>query len=461
MGAPRILVVDDNKDMAQGVAMVLREAPAEVESAYTADEACARLGERAFDLVVTDVRMPGQDGMQLLDVIVERWPRSKVVMLTAYGTVQSAVEAMKRGACDYVTKPFNNEELLLVVKRALRERQLEEDLQRLQAEFEGRYVFEGLVGRDAQMLGVFDAVRKVAPSHATVLVCGEHGTGKELVARAIHRLSGRKGPFVAFSAAALPDTLIDAELFGARKGAFTGADHDRKGHFVEANDGTLFIDEVGSMPPLVQVKLLRVLQEREVLPVGSSTPTKTDARVVAATNTDLLRATREGRFRDDLYYRLSVVRVALPPLRDRIEDVPLLAEHFLSRRCSERGIAKKRLSHRATRVLLLHEWPGNVRELMNVIDRAVLFCQDDVVEPKHISFDEEATAADLSEPQSYEATKREVLERFQRLFVERLLHECDGNITEAARRAGLTRAAVHRMLKRLGIAAPHPEARRG
>jgi len=445
---PRVLVVDDNHDMADGIALVLRELPAEVETVYSADAACAAMEKAPADLVMSDVRMPGRDGLELLDLLVKQWPRAKVVMITAHGSIDAAVAAMKRGACDYVTKPFHNQELSLVAGRALRERGLEDDARALRSQAEKRDVFEGMVGRDARMLVVFESIKKVAPTDATVLVAGEHGTGKELVARAVHRLSGRAGAFIAFNAAAVPENLVEAELFGSRKGAFTGADRDRKGHFLEADGGTLFIDEVGSMPASMQVKLLRALQEREVVPVGASAPVKTDVRVIAATNLDLLHATREGKFREDLFYRLSVVRISLPPLRDRVEDVPQLAAYFLKRRCRERGLPEKELSPRALRVLLLHEWPGNVRELQSVVERAVLFTPGATVDAEHILFDEDDEVGQV--PDSYEEAKKGIVERFQRTYIERLLADTGGNISEAARRAGVTRAALHRMLKRLG-----------
>ncbi|MBI4263518.1 MAG: sigma-54-dependent Fis family transcriptional regulator, partial [Acidobacteria bacterium] len=296
----RILVVDDKRDLARGVALVLGKLPAEIAVAYSAEEALDLLEQRPADVILSDIRMPGRDGLSLLDCVRERWPEARVILFTGYGTIDSAVDAMKRGAFDYLTKPFINDELLVVTRRALDEIQDEQEMARLRAELRGAYDFHGIYSRDRHMLPVIDAIRRVAPTGATVLIWGESGTGKELVARAIHAESPRAGrPFVAFNAAALPETLAEAELFGSKKGAYTGSDRDRKGLFLEADGGTLLIDEVASMPLGLQGKLLRALQEREVLPLGTGTPLQVDARVVATTNEEPRRLLRDGRLRRD------------------------------------------------------------------------------------------------------------------------------------------------------------------
>ena len=444
MSVPSVLVVDDQADMANGIAMLVGELPAEVRTANNVDQALELLEEHHFDLAISDIRMPGRGGMDLLAMIMQRWSHTRVIMITAFGSIDSAVEAMRRGAWDYVTKPFDNEQFVDVVRYALGKAESETGSER------DNPVFEGIVSKDPTMSAQFDVMSKVAPSDVSVLVCGEHGTGKELVARAIHRLSGRTGPFVAFAAGALPDTLAEAELFGCKKGAFTGATTDRKGYFVTASEGTLFIDEVATMSPALQVKLLRALQEREVIPVGSTEAVPTRARIVAATNVDLLAMGRDGSFRNDLYYRLSAVRVTLPPLRDRAGDIPLLAEHLLRQRCLAHGVATKRLSPRAIRALQMRDWPGNVRELQNLIDRLVLLAPDEVIEPDAVLFDQDPDEmAASSNDESYEDAKRRVLEQFQRQFIDRLMAETDGNIAEASRKAGITRASLYRMMKRL------------
>ncbi|OFW14024.1 MAG: hypothetical protein A3F70_09455 [Acidobacteria bacterium RIFCSPLOWO2_12_FULL_67_14] len=451
----RILVVDDKRDLARGVALVLGKLPAEIAVAHSAEEALELLERDPADIVLSDIRMPGRDGLSLLDCVRERWPQAQVILFTGYGTIDSAVDAMKRGAFHYLTKPFNNDELLVVTRRALHEIQDQKEIARLRAELRGTYDFRGIYSRDRHMQPVIEAIRRVAPTSATVLIFGESGTGKELVARAIHVESPRASrPFVAFNAAAVPETLAEVELFGCKKGAYTGADRDRKGLFLEADGGTLLIDEVASMPLGLQGKLLRALQEREVLPLGSSTPIQVDVRVIATTNEEARRLLRENRLRRDLYYRLSVMRIAVPALRQRIEDIPLLAKLFLDRLTSPEKVAK-RLSPGALRLLISHDWPGNVRELQNVVERAALMARGDEVSPADIALEDDDLDWQPEDAESvpYEEAKRSAIERFQRRFVEHLMHEAEGNISAAARKADMTRAALHRILKRLGLAA--------
>ncbi|MEW5849599.1 MAG: sigma-54 dependent transcriptional regulator [Myxococcota bacterium] len=451
---PRILVVDDNKDLARGAALVLSEVSDDVLLAHSAEEALEKIQAAPPDIVFSDIRMPGMSGVQLLHQVRERWPDIRVVLLTAYGTVESAVEAMKAGAFDYVTKPFNDDELVLVARHIIKELEAEEEIHRLRAEVREKHCFRGICSRDRRMWPVMETIRKVAPTNATVLVCGESGTGKELVARAIHNESPRREqPFVAFNAAAVTETLAEAMLFGAKKGSYTGADRDRKGLFLEAHGGTLFIDEVSSMPPTLQGKLLRALQEREVMPVGATTSVRVDVRVVAATNVEPQRLLTSGVMRKDLYYRLSVVRITLPPLRERVEDIPLLANLFLERLAESSGLPPRRLSPRAMRLLLTHDWPGNVRELQNVMERAAVMAPEEEIGPQDIRLEDDdlGWSPDAEEGLTYEEARREVLERFQRRFVERLMADTGGNLSAAARRAGITRAALYRMVKRLGL----------
>jgi DNA-binding NtrC family response regulator len=463
MSPPKILVVDDHRDLARGVALVLSPLPAELRVGHSAEEALTLLEQQPADLVLTDVRMPGKDGLTLLDDVRARWPRTRVILCTAFATIESAVLAMKRGAWDYLTKPFDNEELRLVVSRALKELRDEEEIAWLRAELDRRHCFHGLYSRDHSMRPVIETIRRVAPSPATVLVYGESGTGKEIVARALHAESPRsKGLFVAFNAAALPETLVESELFGSRRGAFTGADRDRKGYFLEADGGTLFIDELSSMPLSVQQKLLRTLQEREIVPVGSPTPVPVDVRIVAATNVDPRRLVREGLLRQDLYYRLSVVRLSIPPLRERIEDIALLAALFLERLAAP-GQRPKQLGPAALRLLICHDWPGNVRELQNVMERAALLAAGDTLGPGDIALEDEELGWPVDDAGAlpYEEAKRRALARFQRRYVEQVLEAAGGNISQAARTSGLTRAALHRILKRLGRADGLPEGEPG
>jgi DNA-binding NtrC family response regulator len=458
---PRILIVDDNQDFARGVALALEDLSTEVTLAHSAEEALERMDADPADLLFSDVRMPGMDGLTLLDEVSRRWPRTRMVLFTGHGTIESAVRAMKQGATDYLSKPVDHDELLLVATRAWKELLDQDELARLRSELRKDLCFHGICSRDAHMRPVVAAIRRVAPASATVMVYGESGTGKELVARAIHAESPRADrPFVAFNAAALSESLAEAELFGARKGAYTGSDRDRKGLFVEAHGGTLFIDEVASMPASLQGKLLRAVQEREVLPVGAGTPVKVDTRIVVATNVEPQRLLASGLLRKDLYYRLAVVRIHIPPLRDRVEDIPLLANLFLERANAERavvepGCAPRTLAPRAMRLLLTHDWPGNVRELQNVMERAAVMSTGDEIGPLDILFEDDTLDASGSTDEGipYEHAKREVLERFQRRYVERALAETGGNLSAAARNAGITRAALHRIVKRLGIEA--------
>ena len=452
----RILIVDDKRDLAQGVALILGEVSTEIRIAHSAEQALDLLEEAPADLMFADIKMPGMDGLGLLRRVREAYPRARVVLFTAYGTIESAVEAMKLGAYHYLTKPFSNDELLLIAQRALKELGDEDEIARLRAELEEKHDYCGIYTRDHRMLTVIDTLRRIAPSAASVLIRGESGTGKELVARALHCQSPRTDkPFVAFNAAAVPETLAEAELFGARKGAYTGSDRDRKGLFVEAEGGSLFIDELAGMPLSLQGKLLRVLQEREVLPVGASKPIPVDVRVVSALNVDPLKLVREGLLRKDLYYRLSVVRLHVPPLRERVEDIALLANLFLERLAREQGLGHRRLSPRAVRLLVSHDWPGNVRELQNVIERAALLARSDEIGPREIVLEDDDLDWEPGgeEGLSYEEAKRRVLEQFQRRYVERILAQSDGNISAAARGAGITRVALHRILKRLGVEA--------
>ena len=435
----RILVVEDHRDFARAVALTLGAIDADVAVVHGGAEALATLASRPVDLVLTDVRMPGMDGAALLDELRDRAPRTRVILFTGHGTIEAAVAAIKAGASHYLTKPVDDEELVAVVRAALDDRQAAEEVSADEPDF------HGLVTRDPAMLKVIEQIRRVAASPATVLVQGESGTGKERVARALHAESPRaRRPMVAFNAAAVPETLAESLLFGHRRGAFTGAAEDRRGLFVEASGGTLFIDEVQSMPPSLQGKLLRVLEERAVLPVGATTPVPADVRVVAAANSDLARLARDGGFRRDLYYRLSVVRLVLPPLRERPLDVALLACRFLA----QRGGEPRRLSPAALRLLAAHDWPGNVRELANVIERAALLSTDEIIGPAAIDLEDDAPAGRSG---GYEEAKRAAVEQFQRRYLQQLLAEAGGNLSAASRAAGITRAALHRILARLDL----------
>ena len=364
----RILVVDDEASMRDVLSIMLQREGYQVDVAADGAKATRHLMENAYDLVISDVQMPHMDGLQLLAHLRERAPETVVIMITAFSTTEQAVDAMKQGAYDYITKPFKNEEIRLVVKNALERKVLRHENQELKKALEKRYSFAGLIGKSKAMQQVYTLVEKVAASRVNVLVTGESGTGKELVARAIHYQGDRQiKPFVPINCGAIPENLLESELFGHERGAFTGAIQQKPGLFETASGGTLFLDEIGELPMMMQVKLLRVLQEHEIRRVGGTKNIPVDVRLIAATNKDLSQEVAEGRFREDLFYRLNVIPVHLPPLRERREDIPLLIEHFLAQSSSEAQVAEG-----ALRRLLDYAWPGNVRELENIIERCLV-----------------------------------------------------------------------------------------
>ncbi|HJZ83929.1 MAG TPA: sigma-54 dependent transcriptional regulator, partial [Polyangia bacterium] len=369
----RILIVDDEASMREFLSICLRRAGYAVEPASGGPEALRKLdGDSDFDVVVTDLKMPGSGGLDVLDAVKKRAPSTEVIVITAYATPETAIAAMKRGAYDYLTKPFKVDEIEVVVARAMEKRALVRENRLLRAELKGQYHLDRLVGKSAAMARVFDLVRKVAAAKTNVLITGESGTGKELVARALHQIGSRPdGPFVAVNCGAIPEALLESELFGHLRGAFTGADRDHPGLFVAASSGTLFLDEIGELPMALQVKLLRALQERSVRPVGGSTEREVDVRVVAASNRDLEGEVERGAFRQDLYYRLNVIQIQMPPLRARRDDIPLLAHLFAERYAAELGKPVPILAPDALRALCEYDYPGNVRELENLVERAV------------------------------------------------------------------------------------------
>ncbi|ALA57075.1 sigma-54-dependent transcriptional regulator [Nitrospira moscoviensis] len=376
----KILVVDDEQSLREVLSIMLKRAGYAVTCASDGEEAVEQLTKEIFDLVITDLRMPKVDGMEVLKAVKSTSPETVVLVITAFATADSAVEAMKQGAYDYLTKPFQVDEVQLIIRNALEKRRLSTENMLLKREMASQSSFAQLVGQSDAMQKVFDLVRKVADSKSNVLICGESGTGKELVARAIHYNSARStAPFVAVNCSAVPETLLESELFGHMKGSFTGAISNKAGLFEVANGGTIFLDEIGDTTPTIQVKLLRVIQEREFRRVGGNQDIKVDVRVVAATNKDLEKAVADGSFREDLYYRLDVIPIKLPPLRLRSGDIPLLVSHFLDRFSKESGKPTPVLTPEAMQVLLAHEWRGNVRELENLIERVVAFSSGESV----------------------------------------------------------------------------------
>ena len=391
------------------------------------------------------------DGMTLLERVKERAPETIVVLVTAFGSIDSAVEAMKRGAADYVTKPFKMDEILLVLKKALAHRALHRELESLRGEVEQRYRFGALIGKSKQMQTVFELIRRVAGVRSTVLVTGRSGTGKELVAKAIHYNGARKDkPFVAINCAAIPEMLLESELFGHVKGAFTGATDTKPGLFEEADGGTLLLDEIGELPPAMQAKLLRTLQDRQVRRVGSTRSVEVDVRLIAATNHDLNALVGEGRFREDLYFRINVISIDVPPLVEHPEDIPLLVQHFLERYAAEHGRPTPAMSPDAFKAFMSYDWPGNVRELENAIERAVALSTGGAIQPSDLPGTVTGKQDDLLKARADEAM---TLRRLEDRYILEVLERTGGNQVQAAQILGIDRKTLYRKLKALGPAA--------
>jgi len=448
-----LLVVDDDADMCAELARVLQKRGWKVTTRTSADEAFALLADEDFDAVVTDLNMRGMSGIELCDRIVQNRRDVPVIIVTAFGTLETAIATMRAGAFDFLTKPFNAEQLAWSVERALRQRALEEEVVRLRRDAADRAGFGEILGSSAAMRQVFDLVDRVAQTDATVLVTGESGTGKELVARALHQRSRRaSGPLVAINCAALPEALLESELFGHVKGAFTDAKTARKGLFVEASGGTLFLDEIGELPLGMQAKLLRALEDRKVRPVGAAAEVPFDARVVVATNRDLETLVEEKRFREDLFYRVNVIHVDLPPLRARGEDVLVLAQAFVRRFAERHGKRVVGLSAAAAKKLLAYSWPGNVRELQNSIERAVALAGFEEVNvddlPPKVRDYERSDALSATADDSPLVT----LEELERRYIQRVMVAVAWNKVEATRVLGIDRSTLYRKLERYRIA---------
>jgi len=446
---PRVLIVDDEERMAGVIASTLARVGYECEQCPSGDAALAALEERPADVVVTDWKMPGMDGLALLRRLRARWPAMPVVLLTAYGSVPSAVAAMREGAFDYVTKPFDNDELRALVARALDMTRLERENRYLRQEVASRYAPEAVVAESEASRKLLELVRRVAPSRASVLIQGESGTGKELVARLLHYWSDRVGhPFVAVNCKAFAEGVLESELFGHEKGAFTGAIAARPGCFERAAGGTLFLDEIGEIGADFQAKLLRVLQDGELLPVGGTRSRRVDVRVVTATNRSLRDEIAAGRFRDDLFYRLNVIPMQLAPLRERREDILPLARHFLARHAAESG-RRLALTPEAEEALAGHGWPGNVRELENAIERAVVLAHGERILPEDLLLEQGGPGGEAPP----EGTLQDSLDRAAAARIRSALEAARGNRAEAARTLGIDRTTLYRLMKRLGLPA--------
>lgn len=444
----RALIVDDDAEMGQLVSDVLQGEGFEATVLGDSFEASRILKTEEFDVVVTDLKMKGLKGLDLLEEAKRVAPDTPVIIITAFGTIESAIKAMKMGAYDYITKPFEVDELLLTVKKALETRFLKMEVRRLKKEVESRYEFHRLIGKSPSMQRIYDLIERISDSTSNVLITGESGTGKELVAKAIHYNGVRKdGPFVAVNCAAIPEALLESELFGYKKGAFTDAKSDKKGVIFEAHEGTLFLDEITEMPLTLQAKLLRVIEEREVRPLGDTRGYSVDVRIISTSNRDIESWIQQGRFREDLYYRLKVIDIEMPPLRDRKEDIPLLVEHFVHQLG---GASKKKIagvSEEALRLLVNYAWPGNVRELENVIQRAIALAQHEEILPEDLP---DALRQRRDERLFEKAVEEKfTLEQLEKEYIKRVLVETGGNKSKAAERLGLDRKTLYRKLQDL------------
>jgi DNA-binding NtrC family response regulator len=451
-----LLLVDDDHLVLDGMADWLRGKGFDVAEATSCREARSLINSTPFDLVLSDIRLQDGDGFEVLAHSRDRLPEATVILVTGYATAETGIEAIRAGAFDLLTKPLIDDELELAIGRALSHRRVIEENAKLKAQLDLRFGMENVVGHDHRMLKMFDMIDSVADTRATVLITGESGTGKSLIARAIHRRSGRRDkPFVEVACGALPETLLESELFGHVAGSFTGAMGDKTGKFKQSDGGTIFLDEISTASPNMQVKLLRVLQELEFEPVGGSKTIHVDTRVILATNEDLARAVAAGRFRQDLYYRINVINIELPPLRSRLTDIPLLANHFLTRVREETGKKVEGFSDEAMAALQSHAWPGNVRELQNVVERAVLLGKSPTITPVDLPRDL-AHSAPAAPKRSGGRTLKEALELPERQIILETLQQLSWNRNATAEQLGINRTTLYKKMKRLGLMCPTP-----
>jgi DNA-binding NtrC family response regulator len=454
-----LLIVDDEIDMLQLLKRSLEpELECRIETATSGKGALEILSQRSFDLVLADLKMPGMSGLELLEAIKQEFPDLTVVMMTAFGGVETAVEAMRNGAYDFITKPFDHETITVRLDKALERSRLIKENVRLQMECHSRDVFQKIVGNSTVMNRLYQTIQMVAKTDLTVLITGESGSGKELVARAVHNLSNRsKNRFVAVNCPTLPENILESELFGYKKGAFTHAAQDKIGLFQEAHRGSIFLDEIGDISPTIQTKLLRVLQEKEIKPLGDTKSIKVDARIIASTNQNLEEKIRTGEFREDFFYRLNVLPIKTPSLREHPEDLPLIASHLLEKHCTKMNKPFKKVSADLMEVFLSRAWEGNVRELENVLMQGILYSttaeiqRGDVDLSKNRQAEPRVTAAFQDQP--YKTAKELVLKDFNYNYICHLLEANSGNVTRAARQCGLERQALQQIMRRYGIKA--------
>ena len=446
----RILIVEDEEKLRRVVELQLRSSGFEVEQAGTAEQGLKMIDHA--DLILTDLRLPGMDGIEFLRTVRQQFAHTPVVLMTAFGTIENAVEAMKIGANDFLLKPFSLDHLVAVVNKALEMRNLRAENRQLREELGQRFQLDNIIGRSQPMQEIFSTVMRVAPTRATVLLAGESGVGKDRIARAIHQQSPRKDkPFVKINCTSIPENLMESELFGYEKGAFTGANQTKPGKFEQADTGTVFLDEIGDVPPAIQVKLLRILQEREFERLGSNKTMKIDVRVIAATNVDLRAALEQGTFREDLYYRLNVVPMNIPPLRDRKEDIPVLAEFFVTKLGKELDSPVRTISRAAVAKLMDYNFPGNVRELENVLERSIVMAEGPELTASDIRLDLAPASRHHAESSNSFLPEGMTLDQYEQQLIKEALKRANGNKSQAARLLGLTRNAFRYRLDQMGM----------
>lgn len=449
--AQRILVVDDEQIIRESLSFILKKEGYNVEEAANGKDALVKHEANPFDIIITDIEMPEMKGVDLLKQIRQRTPQTLVVIITAFGSVETAVQALREGAADYILKPINFDDLLYRVKKLCDYHALIIENSLLRQELQRTYDFDQIIGQSMPMKKVFEVIKRVARSEGTVLITGKSGTGKEIVARAIHYNSPRREKrFMPINCGAIVDTLFESELFGHKKGSFTGATVDKEGLLKVAEGGTVFLDEVSEIPIQLQVKLLRALEQKEITPVGMTEPIKIDVRIIAATNRDLLKEVENGRFRDDLYYRLNVVEIDLPSLKERPDDVPILAQHFLDTFKKQMSKPIQGFTNEAMRALLQYQWKGEVRELENVIERAVIFCDEDFVGLEHLPEYMRPTE-DIPSISSSHGTLKDAVRNFERQFIQQTLLACGQNKETAAKVMGVSLSSLYRKIEELKV----------